>query len=77
MPKSVKVRGVEGKRWDQLAYEAYGDPLAYERILAANPEIGVSAFLPAGAELRAPVLEADEAAAAALARDLPPWKRDA
>lgn len=77
MPKSVKARAVEGKRWDQLAYEAYGDPLAYERIFRANPAFGVSLFLPAGAELRVPVLEADEAAAEALARDLPPWKREA
>ncbi|MBZ0252516.1 MAG: tail protein X, partial [Candidatus Methylomirabilis sp.] len=48
---------LEGKRWDQLAYEAYGDPLAYERIFRANPAFGVSLFLPAGAELRVPVLE--------------------
>ena len=26
----------EGERWDQLATRYYGDPLQYERIVAAN-----------------------------------------
>ena len=36
----------EGERWDQLATRYYGDPLQYERIVAANPHVPLATTLP-------------------------------
>lgn len=47
----------DGERWDQLAYRYYGDALAYERIVAANPNIPMMMVLPGGLELAIPVIE--------------------
>ena len=37
---------VEGERWDTLAWRYYGDPLAYGRIIEANPALDISSTLP-------------------------------
>lgn len=63
----------QGDRWDLLAWRYYGDALAYEGIVAANPTIPVAGELPAGVYLLIPLLSAD--ALAAPAADLPPWLR--
>ena len=62
---------VQGERWDLLAWRYYRDPLAYERILAANPALAIVPVLPGGTTLTIPVLIAPTT----LTEDLPPWKR--
>lgn len=61
----------EGERWDMLAYRYYGDALAYERIVAANPHVAVTPALAGGLMLAIPVIEKTET----LTEDLPPWLR--
>ncbi|MHA6912992.1 tail protein X [Ralstonia pseudosolanacearum] len=60
----------EGERWDQLATHYYGDPLAYEPIVAANPHVSLTVTLPAGLTLSIPVIERND-----LSEELPPWLR--
>ncbi|CBJ43021.1 tail protein X [Ralstonia solanacearum] len=60
----------EGERWDQLAMRYYGDPLAYESIVAANPHVPLTVTLPAGLTLSIPVIEQND-----LSEELPPWLR--
>lgn len=62
---------VEGERWDQIAYAYYGDPLAYERIISANPDVALTPALPAGLRLLVPLIEQ-----AALKEGLPPWQTE-
>lgn len=48
----------EGDRWDLLAYRYYGDAVAYEPIVRANPGISpLRGLLPSGLRLRIPVLD--------------------
>lgn len=61
-----------GQRWDTIAFQYYGDALAYERIVAANPQIPIVPALPAGIVLLIPIIEAPEVITG---EDLPPWKR--
>lgn len=63
---------VEGQRWDWLAWQYYGNPLAYELIISANPHVPITPTLPGGVELLIPIQEETETLAA---EDLPPWKR--
>lgn len=61
----------EGERWDSLAHRYYGNALAYEQIIVANPQVSISPVLPSGLVLLIPVVAAvDEAL-----EDLPPWLR--
>ncbi|MDH4869806.1 tail protein X [Pseudomonas sp. BN515] len=60
----------EGERWDQLAFTYYGSAHRYEPIIRANPRVPVSTALPAGLELRIPLLDV-----VASTEDLPPWMR--
>ncbi|RAS18943.1 tail protein X [Microvirgula sp. AG722] len=60
----------EGERWDQLAHRYYGDPLQYERIVAANPHVPLTVTLPSGLTLSIPVIEQVD-----LSEELPPWLR--
>lgn len=62
----------DGERWDQLADRYYGDPMAYEAIVMANPHVPIAPVLDAGLVLQVPVPSTDPVAAAT---DLPPWKR--
>jgi len=63
----------QGDRWDNLAWQYYGDPHAYERIIAANPEVQIEPILPGGIRLLIPVIEdTDETVNI---EELPPWKR--
>lgn len=61
---------IEGQRWDQLAWDYYGDAHRYVPIIEANPHVPVTATLPAGLKLAIPVLEP-----ATSVEDLPPWMR--
>ncbi len=60
----------EGDRWDMIAYEFYGDPMLYEPIIVANPEVPIIPILPSGIKLRVPVIETKNTI-----EELPPWKR--
>jgi len=60
----------DGDRWDNLSWEYYGDPYAYERIIRANPDVPIMPILPAGIRLLIPVLDAPPPAETAV---LPPW----
>lgn len=62
----------EGDRWDHLAWQYYGDPLAYEGIILANPAVPIIPVLPAGVRILIPVLDAPAATPTAPA-GLPPW----
>lgn len=63
---------VDGDRWDNLAWQYYGDANAYEQIIAANPEILIMPILPGGIKLLIPVIEEDETESTT---ELPPWKQ--
>lgn len=63
---------VDGDRWDNLAWQYYGDANAYERIIAANPEVPIIPILPGGITLLIPVIEEDETESTT---ELPPWKQ--
>lgn len=62
----------ENERWDDLAYRYYGDCFKYKAIIEANPDVEISPFLPAGAQIIIPFTEnsttKDEA-------ELPIWKQ--
>ena len=60
----------EGDHWDPLSTRYYGDPLAYEHIIAANPHVPLAAVLPGGLMLSIPVIERTD-----LYGELPPWLR--
>lgn len=56
----------EGDRWDLIAYQYYGDPLAYPVLTRANPTVDpTSGILPGGLDLRVPILDDTELAPAA------------
>ena len=61
-----------GERWDRLAARYYGNPFAYERILAANPDVAMSPILSAAIVLAIPIVEA---ATVTDNSGLPPWKQ--
>lgn len=61
----------EGERWDQLANKYYGDPFAYERIIAENPHVPITECLPSGVRLLIPVIQEPET----MSEDLPPWMK--
>lgn len=63
---------VDGDRWDNLAWQYYGDANDYERIIAANPEVLIIPILPGGIRLLIPVIEEDETESTT---ELPPWKQ--
>lgn len=63
---------VDGDRWDNLAWQYYGDANAYEQIIAANPEVEIIPILPGGIKLLIPVIEDDETESTT---ELPPWKQ--
>jgi hypothetical protein len=62
----------DGERFDQVAFEEYGDPFLFPVLLRANPELGLapSAVLEAGGVLKVPVLEEVEEIAPAWV----PWQ---
>lgn len=65
----------EGERWDTLAWNYYGNPFMYSRIVEANPSVNISTRLPSGLVLLIPIIPADEASTVLANEDLPPWKR--
>lgn len=71
MAEFIEVITTDGDRWDLIAYRCYGNALAFERIIAANPDIPIRPVLPAGLRILVPVIDAPSS----LAASLPPWKR--
>jgi phage tail protein X len=67
----------EGERWDTLAWQYYGNPHDYGRIIEANPALDIHTSLPGGVVVLIPVLPLEQAQAALQlsVADLPPWKR--
>lgn len=63
----------EGERWDTVAYKAYGDASAFEKIVVANPTVAMFKRLPAGVRLKVPVVE--RTAVLTDTELLPPWKQ--
>lgn len=57
---------------DSLAWQYYGDPLGYPRIIAANPHVAITPVLPSGLLLLIPVIETEEARTE---EDIAPWLR--
>lgn len=70
MAEFVRYVTKDGDRWDLIAQRAYGDPWAFEAIVAANPHVPIRPVLPGGIELMIPVREPKVETS-----DVPPWKR--
>jgi phage tail protein X len=73
--KAIAHRTGAFERWDTLAWKYYGDPLAYGKIIEANPALDIGAVLPSGVVVLIPVLPLAEVTQTLAAKDLPPWKR--
>lgn len=61
----------DGDRWDLIAYKYYKNPTMYEEIIKANPNVPIETILPAGINLKIPILEESST----IKFDLPPWKK--
>lgn len=64
---------IEGDRWDNLANRAYGDPMLYGIITAANPYVPITDIIPGGTELVIPITAAGTSGVDSSL--LPPWKQ--
>lgn len=71
MAQFIEVLTIEGDRWDLIAFRCYGDALAIEPIIRANPDVPIRPVLPAGLIIYVPVRDAQPTSDASL----PPWKR--
>jgi len=60
----------DGDRWDSIAYQYYGDPMIYEPIISANPDIPITPTLKSGLKIKVPVIDIPTSTT----EDLPPWK---
>lgn len=69
----IEYRTKAGDRWDLIAYDHYGDAMAYERIVTANPDVPIRPTLDGGIILKIPVIDDQPATPGSL----PPWKRSA
>lgn len=69
----VPYTTIEGDRWDNLAYRAYGDAVSYKIITDANPLVPLYDILPGGLDLQIPVIDTPQTS---LDKSLlPPWKQ--
>ena len=55
--KYIEHKAQAGERWDDLAYKYYGNCFQVAEIIDANPQIGISPFLPEGEIIIIPILE--------------------
>ena len=65
---------IAGERWDQLAWQYYGDPMLYGPIVMANPSIPIEPAFEAGLTIGIPLLSSPSTATVPQT-DLPPWQR--
>lgn len=68
----TQYRTKEGDRWDNIAFEAYGDATAYMQIIRANKGLPITEVLPSGVLINIPIVEDEQSVSEDL---LPPWKR--
>jgi phage tail protein X len=71
MSRFTKYITVEGDRWDNIAYRAYGNANEVEALIFANPSVPITDVLPSGLELLVPIKDEPEVQQS----NLPPWKR--
>jgi len=62
---------VEGERWADIAFKAYGNALLFPQIIAANPLASITDRLAGGLVLDIPVLEV----APTIYLEKPFWKK--
>lgn len=62
----------EPMRWDQIAYQAYGDVGQIDLLIRANTGLAADPILPTGTKVLIPVVDDTEVEDTSL---LPPWKR--
>lgn len=55
--KYVEHTAQAGERWDDIAYKYYGNCFQVNEIIDANPQIGISPFLPEGETIIVPIYE--------------------
>lgn len=55
--KYIEHKAQACERWDDLAYRYYGNCFQVNEIIDANPQIGISPFLPEGETIIIPILE--------------------
>lgn len=66
---------IEGERWDTLAWDYYGNPFMYSRIIEANPALDIGTRLPSGLVILIPIIPAAQMNEVLADKFLPPWKR--
>ena len=59
----------EGQRWDSIAHYYYADVTKMGLLIEENPHAPITPSLPAGLQLRIPVIEQQTSSVG-----LPPWK---
>ena len=58
-----------GERWDQLAWNYYGDATLYSGIVLANPDVPIEPQFEAGLLIKIPIIQQKQSTAI-----LPPWR---
>ncbi|HAF9685331.1 TPA: hypothetical protein G8P00_001564 [Salmonella enterica] len=66
----ARIEGKPGVQFIGDKLDKYGDALAYERIIAANPHVAIMPVLPSGVRLIIPVISVTQTTP-----ELPPWLR--
>ena len=64
---------IDGERWDNVAYKAYGNAAMIKPIIEANPNVLITDRIPVGTVLNIPILQDEQ-----VLTDqelLPPWKQ--
>lgn len=61
----------DNDRWDLIANKFYKNPLNYEPIIKANPDVFITPVLKSGIKLKIPILDESET----IKFELPPWKK--
>jgi len=69
----IVITTVAGQRWDQLAYQYYGDATLFGPIIQTNPQIPIEPVFEAGLTIGIPILVQNQAVGTPT--DLPPWRR--
>lgn len=64
---------ISGERWDNLAWQYYGDATLIAPIIQVNPQIPIEPVFEAGLVIGVPILIVDPDAEDQ--DDIPPWER--
>jgi phage tail protein X len=68
--KATQYNTQVGDTWASIAAMAYGQPERFPEIIEANPNVPITATLPAGIVVWVPI----SASTTTTAKNLPPWK---